>query len=198
MNWSAPITLQGEHIKLVPLTAEHCGALMDAVKDGELWKLWYTIVPSPEKMSQEIQRRLDMQTKGVMLPFVIVANVTQQVVGMTTYCNIDANIKRLEIGWTWYSKSVQRTALNTECKLLLLTHAFEVLQCIAVEFRTNFYNFTSRKAIERMGAKQDGILRNHRITPNGIVGDTCVYSIINSEWPAAKINLISKLEFHKE
>lgn len=193
MNWPTPISLTGNHATLMPLTLDHTADLSEAVKDGELWKLWYATIPSPENMANEIERRLNMQDKGTMLPFVVIDNKTRQVVGMTTYCNIDAINKRLEIGWTWYQKSVQRTALNTECKLLLLNHAFETLECIAVEFRVNFFNHTSRKAVERLGAKFDGILRNHRVLTNGVIADWCVYSIINSEWPAVKANLKWKL-----
>jgi RimJ/RimL family protein N-acetyltransferase len=200
MNWLASTTFQGEYVTLVPLSMGHCSALVEAAKEGDLWKLWYATVPTPEDkdaMVNEIQRRLNLQEQGIMLPFTVIDNKTNQPIGMTTYCNIDAANKRLEIGWTWYRKSMQRTAANTESKLMLLTHAFEVLQCIAVEFRTNFFNQTSREAIERLGAKFDGLLRNHRIMRNGLIGDTCVYSIISTEWPSVKMNLLMKIRSHQ-
>jgi RimJ/RimL family protein N-acetyltransferase len=167
---------------------------MEAVQDGELWRLWYTVVPSPEKMQDEIKRRLDLQHSGLLLPFAVIDNKTRKAVGMTTYCTIDASSKRLDIGWTWYQKSVQRTAINTECKLMLLTHAFETLKCIAVGYRVNSFNLNSRRAVERLGAKFDGIMRNFRVMPNGTVCDFYMYSTTNSEWPTVKINLQWKLE----
>src|SRR4051812_44672375 len=159
MTWLAPITLTGKHVTLEPLSQKHHDDLVEAVKDGELWQLWYTTVPRPEAMRTEIDRRLDLQQKGSMLPFAVIERASARAVGMTTYMNVDAVYHRVEIGSTWYRKSVQRTLINTECKLLLLTHAFESLQCIAVEFRTHFFNHPSRRAIERLGAKLDGILR---------------------------------------
>ena len=169
----------------------HQDQLAEAVKDGELWRHWYTLIPSPEKMGEEITRRLKLQEQGSMLPFTVMAQ--GQAVGMTTYMNIDAPNKRLEIGSTWYRANVQRTGLNTECKRLLLAHAFEQLNCIAVEFRTHFFNQQSRRAIERLGAKLDGILRNHAINIHpdaaGALRDTCVYSILNTEWPSVKAHL---------
>jgi RimJ/RimL family protein N-acetyltransferase len=193
MPWPEPITLRGKHAVLEPLSHAHLNGLMEAVKDGELWKLWYTIIPEPEKMHAEIDRRLDLNTKGSMLPFAVIDAANSKVVGVTSYMNIDAPHRRVEIGGTWYRKSVQRTPLNTECKLLLLTHAFEKLDCICVELRTHFFNHQSRKAIERLGAKLDGILRSNQIAPNGSLRDTCVYSIIASEWPTVKAHLTWKL-----
>lgn len=184
-----PVTLSGKYASLVPLSRAHQEDLIAAVKDGELWTLWYTTVPAPEKMAAEIERRLGLQQAGTMLPFAVIENVTGQAVGMTAYMNIDAANRRLEIGSTWYRKCVQRGGLNTECKLMLLTHAFEQLNCIAVELRTHFLNRQSRAGIERLGAKLDGILRQHQIMPNGTLRDTCVYSIIASEWPAVKAHL---------
>jgi RimJ/RimL family protein N-acetyltransferase len=184
-----PVTLSGKLATLVPLSHAHHDDLVAAVKDGELWDLWYTFIPTPDKMHAEIDRRLDLHAKESMLPFAIVEKSTRQAVGMTTYMNIDAKNRRVEIGSTWYRKRVQRTALNTECKLLLLTHAFESLNCVAVEFRTSYFNYQSRKAIERLGAKPDGILRQHTIMANGTVRDTCVFSIIASEWPSVKTHL---------
>ena len=194
MAWIVPVTLSGAHAVLVPLSVAHHDQLVEAAKDGELWKLWYTSVPSPEGMRPEIERRLDLQTKGSMLPFTVVEKSTGLAVGMTTYMNIDAENRRLEIGSTWYRARVQRTVINTECKLLLLTHAFESLKCIAVEFRTSFFNQASRRGIERLGAKLDGILRSHMIHSDGSLRDTCVYSIVPSEWPAVRSNLKWQLE----
>ena len=188
-----PITLSGDYAALEPLAYAHQDALADAVRDGELWKLWYTAVPSPEGMREEIERRLGLQACGSMLPFAVRSLTSGKIVGMTTYMNIDAKNRRVEIGSTWYAKSAQRTPLNTECKLLLLTHAFETLDCLAVEFRTGFFNFASRRAIERLGAKQDGILRSHQRYADGSLRDTVVFSIIAQEWPAVKRHLEFKL-----
>jgi N-acetyltransferase len=193
MPWPEPITLRGTHAVLEPLTPAHHDDLVEAVQDGELWKLWYTVIPEPAKMRLEIDRRLDLQAKGAMLPFAVRDTRTSKVVGMTTYMNIDAPNRRVEIGSTWYRKSAQRTALNTECKLLLLAHAFESLECICVELRTHFFNHQSRRGIERLGAKLDGILRSNQIAPNGTIRDTCVYSIVAAEWPTVKAHLAWQL-----
>ena len=187
------ITLSGRHAALEPLAYAHQDALAEAVRDGELWKLWYTAVPSPEGMRAEIERRLGLQNAGSMLPFAVRSLASGNIVGMTTYMNIDANNRHVEIGSTWYARSAQRTPLNTECKLLLLTHAFETLACIAVEFRTGFFNYASRRAIERLGAKQDGILRSHQRYADGSLRDTVAFSIIAPEWPAVKQHLQFKL-----
>ena len=192
MSWPAPTELTGEHVRLVPLAPEHEAALADAVRDGELWKLWYTAVPSPAGMKAEIGRRLALQAAGSMLPFAVLdlsAGEPGTPVGMTTYMNIDATHRRVEIGSTWYAQRVQRGPLNTECKRLLLGHAFETLDCIAVEFRTHRFNTQSRRAIERLGAQLDGILRNHQRAANGSLRDTAVYSITADEWPAVKAHL---------
>lgn len=193
MSWPEPITLNGEYVTLTPLSQEHHDGLVEAVKDGELWRLWYTSVPKPENMRQEIDRRLNEQSLGHMLPFTISETSTGKILGMTTYMNIDATNKRLEIGYTWYRKSAQRTSANTEAKLLLLIHAFEKLDCIAVEFRTSSFNFKSQQAILRLGAKFDGVLRSTRIQEDGSIRDSCVYSIIKGEWLAARSNLNYKL-----
>jgi RimJ/RimL family protein N-acetyltransferase len=190
--WPGPVTLRGQHATLMPLSHEHHDGLAQAARDGELWNLWYTSVPRPENMRGEIERRLALQRSGSMLPFTVF-DAHGEAAGMTTFMDIDAANKRLEIGSTWYRKSVQRTALNTECKLMLLRHAFDNLECIAVEFRTHFFNHQSRRAIERLGAKLDGILRNHRRLGDGSLRDTCVYSIIATEWPAVKRHLLHQL-----
>ncbi|TGK62360.1 N-acetyltransferase [Leptospira wolffii] len=188
-----PVSLKGENVQLLPLRAEHLSGLQEAVSDGELWKLWYTFIPTPDKMEAWIRKAREEEDARVSLPFVVQSK-EGKILGSTRYMNIEKDARRLEIGTTWYAKSVQRTPVNTECKLLLLQHAFETLNCIAVEFRTNYFNFPSRKAIERLGAKLDGILRNHRWNSNGTLRDTAVYSILQSEWPTVKNNLRFKLD----
>ena len=192
MPWPDPVTLRGQHARLEPLSHQHIEGLVEAVKDGELSKLWYTAIPLPENMGKEIDRRLALQAAGSMLPFTVF-DADGKIAGMSTYMNVDTPNRRVEIGSTWYAKRVQRTALNTQCKLLLLAHAFEKLDCIAVEFRTHFFNQQSRRGIERLGAKQDGILRNHQIAPNGTLRDTVVFSIIAAEWPTVKTHLTYQL-----
>ncbi len=192
MPWPEPVTLSGPHARLEPLSHQHIEGLKEAVRDGELWKLWYTFIPRPEDMGKEIDRRLSLRAAGSMLPFTVF-EPDGKIAGMTTYMNVDAANRRVEIGSTWYAKRAQRTALNTQCKLLLLTHAFDKLNCIAVEFRTHFFNQQSRRGIERLGAKLDGILRNHQIATNGTLRDTVVYSIIESEWPTVRANLTYQL-----
>ncbi len=193
MSWPEPVTLRGSHVTLEPLTQARHDELVEAVRDGELWKLWYTFIPPAEQIKADIDKRLKQQRDGSTVPFAVIDAASSTAVGVTAYMNIDADNRRVEIGSTWYRKRVQRTALNTECKLLLLTHAFEKLDCIAVEFRTHFFNQQSRKAIERLGAKLDGILRNHRFSADGTLRDTCVYSIIASEWPAVRSHLRYRL-----
>ena len=194
--WPSPITFVGLNAKLEPLGQHHHDDLVEAVCDGDLWDHWYTAIPTPEGMATEIDRRLGLQAKGSMLPFAVIAlegELAGKAVGMTTFMNIDAAFRRVDIGSTWYRRAVQRSAVNTECKRLLLTHAFEQLDCIAVEFRTHFFNHQSRRAIERLGAKLDGVLRSHQINPHpdaqGALRDTCVYSIVASEWPSVKAHL---------
>ncbi len=193
MGWPDPVELRGEHAALVPLAAEHEAALADAARDGELWRLWYTSVPAPEGMAAEIARRLKLQDSGAMLPFTVL-DAAGTPVGMTTYMNIDAVHKRVEIGSTWYARRVQRSPLNTECKRLLLGHAFEALGCIAVEFRTHRLNTQSRRAIERLGAQLDGILRAHQRSSDGSLRDTAVYSITAAEWPTIRQHLQFQLQ----
>jgi N-acetyltransferase len=193
MAYSDPVILHGRYVSLVPLSHAHHRDLGEAVKDGELWTLWYTTVPPPEGLAAEIDRRLALQKQGSMNPFAVIEKSSHQAVGMTTFMNIDEKNRRVEIGSTWYRKRVQRTALNTECKLLLLTHAFEELKCIAVEFRTHFLNRQSRAGIERLGAKLDGILRQHMIGPDGTLRDSCVYSILDREWPTVRAHVHHQL-----
>ena len=196
MAFADPVTLSGPRVVLEPLVVAHAEDLQAAADDGALWKLWYTSVPAPDLVAADIERRLNLQRAGSMLPFAVIDPATRRAVGMTTYMNIDAANRRVEVGSTWYARSVQRTGLNTEAKLLLLTHAFETLRCIAVEFRTHWMNQQSRTAIARLGAKQDGVLRNHQIASDGSLRDTVCFSIIASEWPAVKSHLAFKLASH--
>jgi RimJ/RimL family protein N-acetyltransferase len=188
MSWLAPVVLEGPHARLVPLAPEHADCLREAVRDGELWRLWFTNVPAPEDMDREIERRLDLQAQGSMLPWTVF-DADGHIVGMTTYMNVEASHRHVEIGSTWYAERVQRTALNTQCKRLLLAHAFESLDCIAVELRTHRLNTRSRRAIERIGAQLDGVLRSHQIARDGSLRDTAVYSIIAAEWPIVRAEL---------
>ena len=184
-----PVTLRGEHVSVEPLAREHVAALRDAANDGELWRLWYTSVPSPEGVEAYVETALSWREGRDAMPFVVRENASGHVVGCTRFCNVEPAHRRLELGYTWYAKRVQRSPVNTECKLLLLGHAFEALQCIAVELRTNWFNFASRAAIARLGARQDGVLRNHQVTPDGLYRDTVVFSILDSEWLPVKRNL---------
>ena len=188
-----PVTLTGQHGSLEPLDLSHVAALASAARDGELWRLWYTGVPTPEGAEAYVRTALDWRERLDAMPFVI-RDKTGEVVGCTRYFNVDTVNRRLEIGHTWYARRVQRTPLNTECKLMLLTHAFEKLSCIAVEFRTHWFNHASRAAIARLGAKQDGVLRNHAVTADGVKRDTVVFSIIDSEWPAVRQHLRFQLD----
>lgn len=185
---TSPVTLEGRHVSLVPLSHAHADALARASAEGELHRLWYTAIPAPEAIGPEIARRLALHAAGSMLPFTVL-DADGTPAGMTTYMNIDSANRRVEIGSTWYAQRVQRTGLNTECKLLLLTHAFETLDCIAVEFRTHRLNTQSRRAIERLGAQLDGVLRAHLRTADGSLRDTAVYSITAAEWPAVRSHL---------
>jgi RimJ/RimL family protein N-acetyltransferase len=189
-----PVTLAGDHVVLEPLDVAHQSGLAKAAADGALWELWYTSVPAPERVGEYVATALDWRERLGAMPFAVRARQSGAVVGCTRYFNVEPANRRLEIGYTWYAKSVQRTAVNTEAKLLLLTHAFERLRCIAVEFRTSWFNRRSQRAIERLGAKRDGVLRNHQIMPDGTYRDTVVYSIVESEWPAVRRHLRFHLE----
>ena len=184
-----PIILTGQYVTLEPLNQTHAEGLEAAASDGKLWNLWFTSVPRPEKVHEFIETALAEQLAGKSIPFVVRRSEDEAIVGSTRYMNIEQVVRRLEIGHTWYAASAQRTPINTECKLLLLRHAFESLDCVAVEFRTHRFNEASRRAILRLGAVQDGILRNHRIGADGTLRDTVVFSILQSEWPAVKMNL---------
>jgi len=192
-RWIEPVTLTGSKVILEPLSLEYLDGLISAVKDGELWKLWFTSIPAPEKAGEYIKTALDMRENAGAMPFIVRDRESNKIIGCTRYFNVDEVNQRLEIGYTWYSESYQRTAVNTECKYLLLSHAFEKLDAIAVEFRTHWHNHKSRAAIARLGAKQDGVLRNHQRTADGSYRDTVVFSIINLEWPAVRQSLMFKL-----
>ena len=191
--WPTPVTLGGQHVVLAPLSMDHHDALQTASASGQMHRLWYTSIPSADGMKAEIERRLSLQAAGSMLPFTVLTPAGKAV-GMTTYMNIDAATKRVEIGSTWYAPEVQRGPLNTEAKRLLLGHAFDDLDCVAVEFRTHFINHQSRRAIERLGAKLDGVLRNHMRMADGTLRDTAVYSILSNEWPMVRSHLTWQLE----
>lgn len=193
MTFLHPVTLTNDLVTLEPLSHDHLEGLSDAARDGELWKLWYTTVPKPEDMAAEIDRRLGLLDAQSMLPFTVRRTDTGQIIGMTTYMHADAANRRVEIGSTWNAASAHRSGTNTASKLLLLTHAFEELDCIAVEFRTHWMNMQSRTAIANLGAKQDGVLRNHQRMPDGSLRDTAVFSIIESEWPAVRNELRRRL-----
>ena len=193
MAFIEPVTLAGRIATLEPLVVAHGPELARAASDGELWRLWYTHIAPPSGMHEYVATALDMRDRLGAMPFVVRENASGDVVGCTRYFNVDAANRRVEIGHTWYAKRVQRTGVNTECKLLLLGHAFETLSCIAVEFRTHWFNHASRAAIARLGAKQDGVLRNHQLMPDGAKRDTVVFSIIDGEWPAVKQHLQFKL-----
>lgn len=186
--WVGSVEITGDSVSLVPTAVEHHDGLVGAVEDGAVWDTWYASVPAPDQMRAEIDRRLDRAARGLMLPFTVLDGAGE-IAGMTSYMTIDEPNRRVEIGMTWYRGSAQRTSINTEAKLLLLRHAFDKLGCIAVGFQTSRFNQPSRRAIERLGARLDGVLRNHRVLPDGTVRDTCYYSILDSEWPAVRTHL---------
>ena len=186
--WSMMPTLRGQHVTLEPLGREHVSALQDAVLDGELWRLWYATVPDPEGVPAYVDKALSLRDAGQVIPFVVL-DASGAIVGSTRFGNIDPGHRRVQIGWTWYAKRAQRTGLNTEAKHLLLTHAFEAMGCGRVEFFTHHMNHASRAAIARLGAKEEGILRNHMRMPDGSWRDTVVFSIIDGEWPAVRAHL---------
>ncbi len=194
-NWLKNIQLEGALVKLIPITKEHENDLINAASDGKLWNLWYTSVPSQETVKAYINTALTDNLAQHAHAFVVIDKTTNKVIGSTRYCNA-INNNRVEIGYTWYAKSTQRTGINTECKHLLLTHAFEALKCIAVEFRTNWHNLPSRNAIARLGAKQDGVLRNHMLDADGSYRDTVVFSITKEEWPTVKKSLAHKMTLY--
>jgi RimJ/RimL family protein N-acetyltransferase len=192
-DFAAVPTLVGSRVTLVPLSLEHVPDLAEGVAEGDLWQTWYTRIPSPGEMSAAVQHRLDLHATGQWVPWAVVSHDTGKAVGMTSYLNIRADNRKLEIGSTWLAKSTQRTGINSDAKLLQLTHAFETLGCVAVEFRTHWHNQQSRAAIARLGAKQDGVLRNNDIWRDGTLRDTVVFSIIESEWPTVRLGLTEKV-----
>ena len=192
MTWLEPAQLTGAAVTLIPLEINHIEPLKAAVMDGELWKLWFANVPSCDQMEDYVMQAVESSAKG-NVAFAVRLNSTHRIVGTTRFYNVDEINRRPMLGYTWYANSVCRTGVNTECKLLLLQHVFEEKDAIAVEFRTHYFNQISRTAIERLGAKQDGILRSHQIMRDGSIRDTVVYSILGHEWPAVKSNLTSKL-----
>lgn len=198
MTAIAPVTLHGKYVTLEPLSEDHHDGLVAAASEGELWNLWYTTVPRPEGMRAEIGRRLELQESGSMVPFTTRLNDPTtgepgKIIGMTTYMNIDASLPRVEIGSTWNAASAQGSGTNPDSKRLLLSHAFETLGCVAVEFRTHWMNMQSREAIARLGAKQDGVLRSHMRMADGSLRDTVVFSILSGEWPMVRNGLDLRL-----
>ena len=194
LSFLHPVTLEGRHVRLEPLHRDHADGLRAAAADGQLWKLWFTSVPTPDATDAYIDAALAQRDAGTALPFAVRRLDTAAIVGCTRLCNADALNRRLEIGYTWYAVSAQRSAINTQCKRLLLAHAFDTLDCIAVEFRTHWHNQRSRAAIARLGAKQDGVLRNHQRLADGSLRDTVVFSIVQSEWPAVRRQLDFRLD----
>jgi N-acetyltransferase len=192
-EFSTPVPLSGSRVALEPLAPEHAEGLRAVVAEGDLHRTWYTRIPAPEAVEAEIERRLDLQARGAMAPWAVRRLDTGRVCGATTYMNVRPQVGKLEIGSTFYAPSAQRTGINAEAKLLLLTRAFEELRCMAVEFRTHWHNQQSRAAIARLGAKQDGVLRNDDVGPDGSRRDTVVFSILDSEWPAVRADLRYRL-----
>ncbi|HKV64196.1 MAG TPA: GNAT family protein [Candidatus Acidoferrum sp.] len=191
-----PVTLEGRHVRLEPLTKAHLAGLAEVGLDEELWRWIPTAVRTREEMAAYIETALDEQRRGVSLPFAILEKATGRAIGSTRYGNIERTHHRVEIGWTWVAREWQRTAINTEAKYLLLKHAFESLGCIRVELKTDSLNEKSRYAILRIGAKEEGIFRNHMVTSSGRIRHTAYFSIIDSEWPAVKARLEEKLNSH--
>jgi N-acetyltransferase len=197
MIFLEPVQLTGDLVVLDPLSVDDHDALVEAATDGALWILTYTGVPGPGEMHSAIDGYLAQQANATMMAFTVRRRDTGQVIGMTTFCNVDPGNRHVEIGYTWNARSAHRTGTNTECKLLLLAHAFEQLDCIAVEFRTHWLNQQSMRAIERLGAKEDGVLRSHKIQADGSLRDTVVFSILQHEWPAVRSELRRRLAEHR-
>lgn len=192
MSWLEPVELKGAIVTLVSLKMGHVEPLKAAVRDGEFWKLWFAQVPSPDQMESYVVQAIEGAKKG-NIAFAVSLNKTNKIVGTTRFYNVDEITKRPMLGYTWYAKSVCKTGVNSESKLLLLQYVFEQKQAVAIEFRTHYFNEASRTSIERLGAKQDGVLRSHQRMADGSIRDTVVYSILQHEWPAVKSNLLSKL-----
>jgi RimJ/RimL family protein N-acetyltransferase len=188
-----PVTLEGHGVRLEPLSSAHRDGLAAAVKDGRLWELWFTSVPTPDGVAAYIAEALDGQRAGHMLPWVVRESSTNEIIGSTRYHDIVADIDRVEIGYTWYAKRFQRSHVNRSCKLLLLAHGFETVGCKVIGLRTDNFNFASQRAIEGLGAHKDGVLRHHRARGDGSVRDSVMYSILASEWPDVRKHLEGKL-----
>ena len=190
----SPITLEGRGIRLEPLGPQHAADLIAATTDGRLWELWFTSVPEPDNVSRYITEALAGQAAGHMLPWAVRELADGRVIGTTRYHDVVPVIDRVEIGWTWYALSRQRSHVNTTCKLLLLQHAFETLGCKVVGLRTDNFNFRSQRAIEALGAKRDGVIRHHHLRRDGSVRDSVMYSVLAAEWPDVKRHLITRLD----
>ncbi|HDS1623097.1 GNAT family N-acetyltransferase [Stenotrophomonas maltophilia] len=193
--WNTVPTLRGQHVTLQPLQMEHVPGLRDALEGSGLDQLWYTQVPSPEQAETYVRAALQAQSEGKVLPFVI-RDAAGEIIGSTRFYDMDASVPKLSLGYTWYAPRVQRTGANTEAKLLLLQHAFETMGCISVVLETSWFNATSRSAIARLGAKQDGVLRNHKRHADGTPRDTVIFSIIDAEWQGVKRHLQYRLDSH--
>ena len=194
-DWTRPPVLAGDHVRLEPLRPDHADGLRAATADGELWRCWYTSVPAPDAVEGYIEAALAQQARGQALAFAVL-DAAGDIVGSTRFYDLDPAVPRLQIGYTWYARRVQRTGLNTQAKLLLLGHAFEALGCVCVGFQTSWFNHASRTAITRLGAKQDGVLRSHLRHADGSLRDTVAFSILDSEWPAVKRHLRERLGRH--
>lgn len=192
----SPVTLEGHGIRLEPLDRSHGAALADAARDGRLWELWFTSVPEPDRVGAYIDEALAGQAAGHMLPWAVRELTTGRIVGTTRYHDVVAAIDRVEIGWTWYATTWQRSHVNTTCKLLLLGHAFDALGCRVVGLRTDNVNFASQRAIEALGARKDGVIRHHLQRRDGSVRDTVIYSIVATEWPDVRMHLERRLARH--
>jgi len=192
-----PVTLEGHGVRLEPLSREHEKGLAEAAQDGKLWELFYTSVPEPEKTRAYIDTALEGQSAGHMLPWVVRESSSGKIVGSTRYHDIIPAADRVEIGWTWYAQRVQRTHVNTVCKLLLFEHGFEKLGCQVIALRTDNFNFRSQRAIEALGAKKDGVIRHHWLRRDGSIRDTVMYSVLVHEWPDVKKHLLFRLRRHE-
>lgn len=192
----APVPLEGNGVRLEPLAARHAEGLAAAAADGRLWELWFTSVPAPDQTAGYVADALEGQRAGHMLPWAVRELSSGMIVGSTRYHDIAVQVDRVEIGYTWYAATWQRTHLNTACKLLLLTHAFEALECRVVGLRTDNFNFASQRAIAALGARQDGVIRHHQARRDGTVRDTVMFSILASEWPDVKRHLTTRLARH--
>ena len=194
MNWVTPVTLTGHGLSLLPLGLCHEAGMAAAAADGELWRLRFTSVPEPENTRAYIDAALQARQAGNRMAFAVTQEASGEFIGCTSYHDILPGVKRVEIGWTWYAQRYQRTHVNSSCKLLLMTHAFETLGCHVVGWRTDNFNFTSQRAIERLGAHKDGVIRGHALRRDGTIRDTVMYSLRAGEWPEVKAQLLYRLD----